>query len=57
MITELNRFIIAIVAKRDKAKEEAIKPSIDHQYNNGYYQGLEDAYKLALDIYHGTNGY
>lgn len=59
MITDLNRFIIAICQKIPIAEREAINPlhSCDHQYNNGYYQGLVDAWELAKKIHNSEDGY
>ena len=52
-----NLFFLAIAGKIDKALKEAQDPTHreDHQYNNGYYQGLVDAHKLALEIHHSKD--
>ena len=57
MITDLNRFIAAqnTLLKQAKDKAEDLVP--DYLYYNGYYQAMEDMRQLALDIYHGRNGY
>jgi hypothetical protein len=59
MITDLNRFIIAVCQKIEKAEKFAQFPvyESDRQYNNGYYQGLKDAWELAVKIHNGTDGY
>lgn len=52
-----NLFFLAIGSKIEKAKKEAENSTDreDHQYNNGYYQGLVDAHWLALEIRHSKD--
>lgn len=60
MITDLNRFIISVGQKLEKAEKEAA--SFDDQFGNpeydsGYVAALKDALELARDIHNGRNGY
>lgn len=57
MITDLNRFIIVQYSELSKAEKEAVFCDEDFQYKNGYVQAMKDMRELALDIYHGRNGY